>query len=125
MEFKEALEHSIVKWKLFSENEYEEQDEAYKHLVLVHPEMENFKANCGLCERHNSNCDACELHIAGESCKADNSLYDTWDKEPSSENAEKMLNVLLKLKNDTRRKIYKSNRALNRSFRFHRFSEIY
>lgn len=91
---KTSKELSIKKWEWITENahKYSNADEIYEALIEALPELETLTNYCGYCELYNFICDNCPLPY----CLGYNSIYRIWTNDPTTENSQKMLDLIIK-----------------------------
>lgn len=104
---KNAKRLSIKKWKFLVENKYTNN----KEIIQAIPELEYLKSTCGYCEKYlnTSNnvfkyCAKCPIKpkrieyndFDNSGCAQMNSLYNEWNKNRTTENAQKILNSIKK-----------------------------
>lgn len=86
LSFKEAKRLSIIKWEAHVKAGGDEWN-----LPL---ELRKLTCNCGFCERWNLDCLFCEFGKVAGYCTIDNSIYDIWQYDRTSHNAQLILNII-------------------------------
>lgn len=106
--FLKALNYSILKWEYFCE------EDSFVGMLLQHPELSFFEANCGLCEYYkqlrlpktkfskDAHCAACPLTKANQRCNNPTSHYHNFEIATTFNNkaffAEHIWALLLEIK---------------------------
>lgn len=97
---REAYKLSLKKWQYIVKNDGDDSD-----LLFCYPELRNIRAACGYCQKYLMllNCKGCPLNIINNGfyeagCHQAGHPYNDWIEDPTKENAQKVLDLIIKTK---------------------------
>lgn len=96
MTVQEAYGWAVKKWEYIVNNDGN--TEGLFHSI---PELDSFETGCAYCElfvNRLTNCQGCPLSQNGLTCIGNGHPYDDWDANPTKENAQKVLDLIIKTK---------------------------
>jgi hypothetical protein len=88
-------ELSIEKWEFLVKN-----PDKFRSVTSVIPELEEFTGDCPYCEMYYGffACKGCPVQIDEQNCLCDNHPFSQYIYKPTSENAQKVLDIIKNIK---------------------------